>query len=121
MYGIAQLYRAYATKFERLNFSTFDAPTRRWTCHACRFGVGARGVVFGIIGTFLIVAAVTSSPSEARGLGGAMNALRSQPYGALLLGIVALGLMAYGGFQFISARYRRITPPSTQSGVAACR
>jgi len=45
---------------------------------------------------------------EARGLGGALRTVAAQPYGKWLLGITALGLIAYGLYDFILARYRRI-------------
>ncbi len=47
---------------------------------------------------------------EARGLGGALQTLARQPFGPYILGTVALGLVAYGAFMFVMARYRRIEP-----------
>ena len=76
--------------------------------HFSRLGMAARGVVFGIIGVFLVIAARHANPAQARGVGGALHTLRQQPYGAALLAVVALGLIAYGCYQFILARYRRI-------------
>lgn len=76
---------------------------------AGRFGLAARGVVFSIIGGFLIVAAVQSDPNESRGLGGALRALAEQPYGPWLLGVTAAGLIAYGIYSVMLARYRRMT------------
>ncbi len=72
--------------------------------------LAARGVVFGIVGGFLLLAALRTSPGEARGVGGALKALQQQPFGPWLLGVVALGLIAYGIFELVKARYRRITP-----------
>lgn len=42
------------------------------------------------------------------GYGAALRALAQQPYGPWLLGIVALGPIAYGAFAFMLARHRRI-------------
>ena len=70
----------------------------------------AFGVVFGVIGVFLVQAALQTDPDEARGLGGALDTLARQPFGPYLLGAVALGLVAYGVFMFVMARYRRIEP-----------
>ncbi len=64
--------------------------------------------MFGIIGVFLIMAAMNSNPNEARGLSGALRALEQQTYGQILLGTVAIGLIAYGLFMFVMARYRRM-------------
>ena len=69
----------------------------------------ARGVVFAVIGWFLIRAAVQYDASEAKGLDGALRTLMDRPYGPLLLGLVAIGLAMYGAFAVLSARHRR--PP----------
>ncbi|WP_018262803.1 DUF1206 domain-containing protein [Methylobacterium sp. WSM2598] len=84
---------------------------RSWAGAAGRLGYAARAVVFWLIGGFLILAAVESRSSEVRGLGGALAALRDQPYGPVLLGLTAAGLAAFGAFGLVQARYRRIDPP----------
>ena len=68
----------------------------------------ARMVVFGLIGAFLVRAAWEFDPKEARGLDGALLELSQQPYGGLLLGAVAVGLIAYALWCLVQARYRRI-------------
>lgn len=73
-----------------------------------RFGYAALGVVFVEVSIFLLTAAVHRNPGEARGLSGALRALEQQPFGPLLLAIVALGLIAYGVYSVASARYRRV-------------
>lgn len=110
-YGAAQAYRAWKVKLDKqLSLGRMSPAARRWTVYLSRFGMAARGVVFGIIGTFLIQAALHANPREAKGLGGALESLRSQSYGPWLLAAVALGLIAYGLYQFARARYRRIDP-----------
>ena len=110
-YGLRQLYRAWKVKLDdQLNLFSLSGPAHAWALRISRFGIGARGVVFGVIGFFLVMAALHSNPSEAKGVGESLGALRDQPYGPWLLGIVALGLIAYGIYEFIRARYRRIDP-----------
>lgn len=107
--GPFQFYRAYDAKFmEKLKPGEMSPPERRWTRRAGRLGHAARGVVFLVIGVFLVQAAYQSDPEEARGLGGALSTLAGQPFGPYLLGVVALGLVAFGLFMFVVARYRRI-------------
>lgn len=109
IYAVFQFYKAYITKFrEKLNTSEMSNQTETFAIRFGQFGLAARGVVFGIIGVFLIQAAFYSNPSEARGLSGALRALGQQTYGQILLGTVAIGLIAYGLFMFVMARYRRM-------------
>jgi hypothetical protein len=69
-----------------------------------------RGVVFAFVGLFLVIGARHENRAVARGVGGALHALQEQPYGSALLAAVALGLIAYGCYQFLLVRYRRIKP-----------
>ena len=107
--GLFQFYRAYDAKFmQKLKPGEMSPRERTWTRRAGRLGHAARGVVFMVIGVFLAQAALQSDPDEARGLGGALSALAAQPFGPGLLGLVACGLVAFGIFMFVVARYRRV-------------
>jgi hypothetical protein len=64
--------------------------------------------VFGVIGVFLISAAVHTDAREARGLGGALFTLEQQPYGDWLLAAVASGFLAYALYLLMLVFYRRI-------------
>ncbi|WP_407522429.1 DUF1206 domain-containing protein [Methylobacterium oryzisoli] len=92
-------------------FLALPVDARPWATRAGRFGYAARGIVFWLIGGFLIVAAIESRSSAVKGLGGALRTLREQPYGAALLGLTAAGLAAFGAFGLVQARYRHIDPP----------
>ena len=77
---------------------------------AIRFGqVGwpALGVAYGILGFLLIYAAVTYDPKKATGMDTALKTLAGQPYGTVLLLIVAAGLACFGAYCLFDARYRR--------------
>jgi hypothetical protein len=101
--------KAYTAKFQRrLLLTGVSAQLKRVVIFLGRFGYAALGVVFSIIGVFLIVAAVQHNPHDAKGLDTALRVLIQQPFGPFLLGIVALGLIAYGIYSFVEARYRRI-------------
>jgi hypothetical protein len=109
--GLYQLYEAYTAKFrEDLKLSEMSATEQCWATRAGRVGLAARGIVFGLIGAFLIKAAWEAEPGQARGLAGALEALATSPLGPWLLGLVALGLVAYGSYMMIvEARYRRMS------------
>lgn len=107
--GIFQFYKAYQVRFrEKLMLHQMSHGEQKWITRFGRFGLVSRGVVFGLIGGFLVVAAIRSDPRETRGLGGALWVLSQQAYGKWLLGITAAGLIAYGLYSVILARYRRI-------------
>jgi hypothetical protein len=107
--GLYQLYRAYATDFRKeLKTSEMSADERLWTERAGRAGFAARGIAFGMIGAFLVGAAIDAEPGEARGLAGALAELAAQPSGPWLLGAVAIGLIAYGVYSLVEARYGRM-------------
>lgn len=110
-YGAYALYRAYAVKLDRqLDLSRMGPAAREWAVRSGRAGIAARGVVFLVMGYFLLRAALRYDPAEARGLDGALRALQQQSYGPWILGVVALGLLGYGVYQLVEARYRRIRP-----------
>ena len=110
--GLYQIYEAYHAEFKKyLKLGALGGGEHGWIEHGGRFGVAARGVVFAVAGVFLVLAALHSDEREVRGLGGALSAFLEQPFfGALLLGIVAVGLVAYGLLMLVVARFRRIAP-----------
>lgn len=102
-------YRTYAADFRKhLNLSSMNPQWRNWAILSGRLGYAALGVVYAIVGIFLIVAAIRHNAGQAKGLSGALLVLMQQPFGPLLLAVVALGLIAYGVFSFVEARYRRM-------------
>ena len=72
------------------------------------FGYLARMVVFILIGWFLAKAAIDYNPKAAVSLDGALSTLANAPLGPLALGVVAAGLIGFGLYSLIDARYRKI-------------
>ena len=108
-YGIFEGVRAFKSDIaKKLNLGGSAVATRRRVVGLGRAGMAARGVVFVIIGWLVIQAALRYDASQAQGLQGALVTLRQAAYGPWLLGLVALGLIAYGIFQLVKARYRVI-------------
>ena len=68
----------------------------------------SRMVVFGLVGIFLVKAAVEYDPRTAVGIGGALSRLLHQPAGNALLAVVAAGLVAFGLYSMTDARYHRL-------------
>jgi hypothetical protein len=104
-----ELVGAYTGNFRKeLSLESLGAEARRWVIRVGRMGLTARSVVFALIGLFLIQASRHQDPSEAIGLGGALQKLAEQPFGEIWLGVVAAGLFMYGLFSFVEACYRRL-------------
>lgn len=110
--GLYQIYEAYHSEFKKyLKLGALGDGKEGWIEHGGRFGVAARGVVFVIAGVFLVLAGLRTDEQEVRSLGGALSAILEQPFfGNFLLGVVAVGLVAYGLLMVAVARYRRIAP-----------
>jgi hypothetical protein len=64
--------------------------------------------VLGVAGFLVVRAAAALDPEEAGGVGDVLARISAQPTSPWLLGTVALGLVAYGAFALIEARYRFI-------------
>lgn len=107
--GGAQIWNGWKEKFrKRLKLQEMSPAEQRLAIQTGKLGLIARGIVFLLSGWFLVQAALRFDPAEARGLGGALEALAQQPNGPWLLGLVALGLIAFGAHSLLLARYRRI-------------
>ena len=85
-----------------------DFGGRFWIVALGQFGYVMRGLIFVLIGVFLMVAAMNFNSGEAAGIAGALRALRKQPYGPYLLSVTALGFLAYGSFEVLQAFVRRV-------------
>jgi hypothetical protein len=107
--GLYQLYAAYEAKFrEDLSLDRMSDTEERWITLAGRAGTAARALAIGVAGAFVVLAAYQADASEVRGLGAALETFQHQPLGAFMLGVVAAGLITYGAFMLLVARYRRI-------------
>lgn len=76
-----------------------------------RIGYGARGFAHLPLAAFVILAGVQAEPGAVTSLGEALDALEQQPGGSWMLGATAVGLMAFGAFAFVEARWRKIKAP----------
>jgi hypothetical protein len=111
MIGVAlyQGYRGITQKFlDDSKTEEMSPSVRKWIGRVGTVGHLARMVVFGLIGFFLVKAAIDYNPKTAVGVDGALAKLANQSYGSVLLGIVAAGLIAFAFYSLSDARYRRI-------------
>jgi hypothetical protein len=106
--GIVLAVRGVLRKFEK-ELRTWQM-SRRVEAAVAAVGVAgqtARGVIFAVIGGFLIDAAVSYDPHKAQGLDGALRSLAGAPGGKAALVAVAAGLACFGVYSLAEARYRR--------------
>ncbi len=104
-YGAYQLYAAWDAKLsKRISLGEMDPRVRGKVIAVSRFGIGARGIVFLMIGGSLVLAALRHHAATAHGTAGALRELPPP-----LLIMAGFGLAAYGVFALVNAKYRRIT------------
>jgi len=76
-----------------------------------RTGYVARGLAYLPLAVLVILAGWHARSSDVGSFGSSLDALERQPGGSWLLGLTALGLIAFGVFAFVEARFRKIHAP----------
>ena len=104
--GLAFVWKAVQGEFREQIAA--DSGKRAWIVALGQFGYVTRGIVFALIGAFLIVAAWKFNSGEAAGMSGALRALQHQSYGPYLLLLAGAGLCSYGAFEMIQSIVHRI-------------
>ena len=104
--GLAQFGDAYRASFKKdLHRHAMSRAERVTADTLGRFGMISRGVIFTMLGWFIVEAALHRDAARAQGMGAAFQVLATQPAGHLLLAIVALGFIALGLHSFANARW----------------
>jgi hypothetical protein len=107
--GAGQLVEAYVAHFTRdLKTSTMSAEEVIAATWLGRIGFAARGVVFVLIGVIILQTAFAVGARQAQGFDGALAALAHAPYGEILLGAVAIGLIVFGAYSALCAKWNKI-------------
>lgn len=107
--GMVTAMKGVRRKFGR--YLALDAEKNSPAVLISIYGLVARGAVFVIIGVFFLYAAFTVDPDQAGGTAEALAFVRGLPFGGIIYAVVALGLAAFGLYNFVEARYRRIRAP----------
>lgn len=107
--GLVMVVRAFRQSFEdKLDMGAMPAGLAKATKVVGTSGLASRGLVFVLIGGFLVQAALRFEPGKAKGLDASLKTVAGQPFGRLLLFAAALGLVAFALWSFLEARYRKI-------------
>ena len=109
--GLVQMVSGWRGTFEAdLAIERMNRSERRLANRLGRFGIVARGAVFTVIGVLMVAAALHAGPRAGAGMGGALLEILRQPFGRTLLAAAAAGLIAFGAFSVLCARWMRIQP-----------
>lgn len=104
--GVFQLVRAYRARFLKGWRENSDHEVvHYWGAWVSRFGLAARAVVIAMLGWFIFRAAWRDDAREARNLGETLWEVAPEPW---LLGLLAVGFIAFGVHCFLNACYRHI-------------
>ena len=96
---------------DELDLSGMSPERVRLTRKLGAAGEIGRGIAIGLIGFFLLRAAITFNAGEATGLDGALRRLTLQSWGPVIVAIVGLGFVSYGVFCLETFTHRRLEAP----------
>ena len=110
IYGVSEIVAMSKGYEETVDVSQIPSRYRTLVTRIARFGIAARGLIVIVLGIYLVRAAVQRDPSEAHGVRESTLELANAVEGRWLLGLIAVGLLAYAVDQAVHARCRRIRP-----------
>ena len=100
-----QFYRAYSGSYrKKIERTHLNDNVRTTILTAGKVGYTARGIVLGVIAYLILKASITADSSEAGGTEDAFHYVQNE-FGTLVMILIATGILAYGVFTFIRARY----------------
>jgi len=104
--GLAHIIKGWRASFEK--YLEADEEVMRYIRPVSRFGLIARGVVFIEIAILLTLSGSRYQAADPPGMKEALDALQNLPAGALILMVMALGLIAFATYSFCEAAWRKI-------------
>jgi len=106
--GLALVVEGLTRRFKKyFDLADMPASARKIVWTLGTIGTTARGIAFALTGYFVVQAAWHYDPAKARGLDGALRTTASSTLGRLLVGLVGLGMVAFGLYGLAEARWRR--------------
>lgn len=107
--GLAFIWRGVTRRFAKnLRRSQMSAKQWRWALALGAVGNCARGIVIAAAGGFMLDAAITFDPAQAKGADSTLRSFAAAPYGPALLVLMAIGLATFGAYSWCEARWRRL-------------
>ena len=107
--GVHQIIAGFNNSFDK-QFQTYamNAEEVKIATQLGRFGTATRGFIFALIGVLMCLAVYQSSSNQIIGIDTVLKTILSQPFGIWLLGLVAVGLIAFGIYSMLSAAWFRL-------------
>jgi len=110
--GLYRLFKGITMDVnDELDLSGMSATRRVWTERLGAVGEVGRGIGIGLVGFFMVRAAVDYNAAEATGLDGALRRLATNTWGLVVVAVVGLGFVAYGIFCVSTFTRRRLQAP----------
>jgi hypothetical protein len=105
-YGANMIRRGFTEKFaEHLTAEGKSGQAGTWYIRLGKVGYISKGIAIVIVGGMFIYAAIEHEAKKSGGLDEALRTVLQQPFGPVLLGIIAIGIGCYGLFCFARARH----------------
>jgi hypothetical protein len=101
--GVYHIYKAITAKF----MEDLVGGVAEVTVLLGRIGYAAKGIAFIVVGALFGWAAIDYDPQKAGGLDTALHTIREQPFGSVLLIVLAIGIAAFGVYAFAWSRNAR--------------
>jgi hypothetical protein len=106
--GVFFAYRAATADFEDELAGGVGPVSRHHLVRMGQIGWFGRAAMMGLIGLFLVRAAIQFDPAEAEGLDGALHRLAQTSWGPIAVAVVGIGLILYGAYCVLSAPVQRL-------------
>ena len=105
-YGLHQVHKGWTESFrEDLEAGATNGDVGSAYVVLGKVGYVAKGIAVGIIGGLFVWAALTHSAKKSGGLDVALQTVLEAPFGPVLLGAIALGIISYGVFCLARAKH----------------
>ena len=88
---------------DELAGSPIASELRPWVARTVRVGYAAKGLIYLLIGTLAFRLAAGLGGGRIVDPTGALRVIVRQPFGSILIAVLAIGILAYAGWQFVEA------------------
>jgi Domain of Unknown Function (DUF1206) len=110
--GLYRIYKGVTMDVnDELDLSGMSPVRVLWTRRLAALGEVGRGIGIGLVGFFMLRAAIVFDANEATGLDGALRRLATETWGLLVVFAVGVGFVAYGIFCLATFTHRRLQAP----------